>query len=66
MDSYNLGSMPITADINYFNCDGGSYSIGLTIGGFYTILRDSFKTEEEAKRFIQENILNYYDRMWEQ
>jgi len=54
-----IGKRNVSAEIYYCNVLN-KYNIGLTIGGFYTILSKSFNTEEEAQEYIYDNF-NMYD-----
>jgi len=44
----------IIANVSYFNVSG-TYSIGFQIGKIYTILRDKFKSEDEAIFYLLDN-----------
>jgi hypothetical protein len=50
-----IGVKYISANISYFNVLD-KYMIGLTIGGLYTILNNKFNTEQEAIKFLNDNI----------
>lgn len=44
----------IIANVSYFNVSK-TYSIGFQIGKIYTILRDEFKSEDEAIFYLLDN-----------
>lgn len=58
-----LGKRNVSAEIYYCNVFN-KYNIGLTVGSVYTVLSNSFDTEDQAQQYIYDNFEMYGVFRW--